>query len=129
MILDSSAILAILFREPDWESLLVALEGAESVSCGAPTLAEAGIVLGHRHGFASGKLHRFVQEFGVTVVPFGVEHWVEAERAYERFGKGRHGADLNFGDCLAYAVSKLAEQPLLFVGDDFSKTDIAVAEH
>lgn len=129
MTLDSSAILAVLFREPGWERLLDALEAASGITCGTPTLAEASIVLGHRLGFATGKLHRFVQEFGVQVVPFEREHWTEAVRAYEKYGKGRHAASLNYGDCLAYSVAKLSRQPLLFVGNDFSKTDIDVAEY
>lgn len=129
MILDSSAILAILFREPEWDRLITALEESDSISCGAPTLSEAGVVLGNRHGFASGKLHRFVQEFDVQLVPIGGDHWAQAVRAYERFGKGRHKANLNFGDCLAYAVAKLSRQPLLFVGNDFPETDIDIAKY
>jgi len=128
VILDTSAILAILFREPEWDRLIGALEGAASIACGAPTLAETGIVLGHRQGFASGKLQRFVQEFGVRSVPFSDEHWAQAVHAYEKFGKGRHGANLNFGDCLSYSVAKLSRLPLLFVGDDFSQTDLGRVE-
>jgi ribonuclease VapC len=124
MILDTSAIIAILIREPEWDRLLAALEGANSIACGAPTLAEAGIVLGNRFGFESAKLHRFVQEFGVQTVPFGGEHWAQAVRAYRRYGKGRHKANLNFGDCLAYSVAKLSRLPLLFVGNDFAETDL-----
>ena len=63
----------------------------------------------------------------MTIVPFADEHWRVAVDAYTRFGKGRHRAGLNFGDCLTYAVARLAEQPLLFVGDDFRKTDVVVA--
>lgn len=129
MMLDSSAILAILFREPDWRRLLSALEGAGSIACGTPTLAEAGVVLGNRHGFSSGKLHRFVQEFGVKELPFGADHWAQAVKAFERYGKGRRRASLNFGDCQAYAVAKLSGQALLFVGDDFSRTDIGSVDY
>lgn len=129
MILDTSAILAILFREPEWDRLLGVLEESVAISCGTPTLSEAGVVLGNRYGFASGKLHRFVQEFGVQLVPFGGEHWAQAVRAFEKFGKGRHKANLNFGDCLAYAVAKLSRRPLLFVGNDFAETDIEIVEY
>jgi ribonuclease VapC len=73
------------------------------------------------------ELARFVHEVGMSVIPFGDLHWREAVEAYTRFGKGRHPAALNFGDCLSYSVAKLAEQPLLFVGDDFTQTDIEVA--
>ncbi|HEX7003691.1 MAG TPA: type II toxin-antitoxin system VapC family toxin [Trueperaceae bacterium] len=124
MILDSSAIIAILVREPEWDRLLNALEGAATIGCGAPTLAETGIVLGNRYGFESAKLHRFVQEFAVETVTFGGDHWSQAVRAYERYGKGRHKAGLNFGDCLAYSVAKLSRLPLLFVGSDFAETDL-----
>jgi ribonuclease VapC len=77
-----------------------------------------------RKGFESAKLHRFVQEFGVQTVPFGGEHWAQAVRAYRRYGKGRHKASLDFGDCLAYSVAKLSRLPLLFVGNDFAETDL-----
>jgi ribonuclease VapC len=72
-------------------------------------------------------LSRLLQEASVTIIPFADEHWRVAVDAYERFGKGRHTASLNFGDCLTYAVARLAEQPLLFLGDDFLKTDLATA--
>lgn len=129
MILDTSAILAILFKQPEWDRLLSALERATTISCGAPTLSEAGIVLGNRDGFASAKLHRFVQEVGVQAIPFGAEHWAQAVRAYQRYGRGRHKASLNFGDCLAYSAAKLSRQPLLFVGNVFAETDLELAEY
>jgi ribonuclease VapC len=72
-------------------------------------------------------LARFLQEAGLTVIPFGEEHWRAAVEAYAKFGKGRHPAGLNFGDCLTYAVARLAGQRLLFVGTDFSKTDLPSA--
>ena len=129
MILDTSAILAIIFKEPEWSRLIDSLESASTIACGAPTLAEAGIVLGNRYGFESGKLHRFVQEFGIQLVPFGSEHWTQAVRAYERYGRGRHKANLNFGDCLSYSVAKLSRLPLLFVGDGFTETDLELADY
>src|SRR5581483_4641869 len=94
---------------------------------GGPTLAETGIVLTARLG-PSGRtlLARFVQETGLVVVPFGDEHWAAAIDAFLRFGKGRHPAALNFGDCLTYAVARLAGEPLLCLGDDFAKTDLQV---
>ena len=63
----------------------------------------------------------------LTVIPFTEDHWRVAVEAYTRFGKGRHAAALNFGDCLTYAVARLAERPLLFVGGDFAKTDLPPA--
>ena len=124
MILDTSAIVAVLFRELRWDDLLDAMESAESLAAGAPTLAEAGIVVGSRRGFDQGHVARFVQTFDVVTIAHGPEHWMAAVRAYERFGKGRHPAGLTFGDCLSYATAHLAQQPLLCVGDDFAATDL-----
>ena len=129
MIIDSSALVAILFREPMAERLLVALENAQVASAGAPTLSEAGIVVGARLGFASRDLAQLLAHFEVQVIPFGPLHNEEAQRAYEKFGKGRHKAALNFGDCLTYAVARLAQEPLLCVGDDFSHTDLTLADY
>jgi ribonuclease VapC len=69
-------------------------------------------------------LARFLDELRVTTVPFAEPHWREALDAFLRFGKGRHQAALNLGDCLTYAIAKVAGLPLLFVGDDFDRTDI-----
>src|SRR2546422_564477 len=73
------------------------------------------------------ELRRFLQESGLVPIPFGEAHWREAVEAYARFGRGRHRAGLNFGDCLSYATARLAGRPLLCVGDDFKKTDLALA--
>ena len=128
MIVDTSALLAIVFKEPGHEELIQKISGAEYLGVGTPTLAETGIVLGARLG-GGGKtiLARLCQELGLVQIPFGDAHWREAVDAYERFGRGRHPARLNFGDCLSYATAKLAAQPLLFVGKDFAKTDIEQA--
>ena len=72
-------------------------------------------------------LSEFLQEFEVSLVPFGEDHWREAASAFKRFGKGRHPASLNLGDCMAYATAKVAGLPLLFVGNDFPKTDLDLA--
>ena len=76
---------------------------------------------------APGLLSRLLQEAGLSVIPLTEDHWRVAVEAYTRFGKGRHAAALNFGDCLTYAVARLAERPLLFVGEDFAKTDLTRA--
>lgn len=124
MIVDSSALVAIVLREPGWEGLVDRL-GAGPAGAGAPTLAEAGVVLAAKLG-ARGRslLARLLQEAEIAVVPFTDEHWPIAIDAYARFGKGRHPASLNFGDCLTYAVARLAGQRLLYVGDDFARTDL-----
>jgi ribonuclease VapC len=95
---------------------------------GAPTLAETGIVLAARMGLlARTLLARFVDEAELIVVPFDDEHWQVATDAFLRFGKGLHTAALNFGDCMTYAVARIAGEPLLYVGNDFAKTDIRSA--
>lgn len=128
MIVDSSAIVALILREPGWERLVDKLGGDDSCAIGAATLAETGLVLTAKIGKkASSVLSRFLQESGISVIPFAEEHWPVAVEAYERFGKGRHAAGLNFGDCLTYAVARLADRPLLFVGQDFSRTDLTSA--
>jgi len=128
MTLDSSAILAILFQERGFESLMDRLLAAQTRVVGAPTLAETVIVLSAKLGEgAQGMVARFLQTFDVSTVPFGDAHWKEACEAFLRFGRGRHRAGLNFGDCLSYAVARLGEQPLLFVGNNFSRTDIQPA--
>jgi ribonuclease VapC len=128
MILDSSAILAVLFREPGFETLVSKIAAADAVAIGAPTLVETGLVLTARIGAeAEGLLVRLLDAWNAAVVPFGADHWRAAIDAYGRFGRGRHRAQLNFGDCLAYAVARLADQPLLAVGPEFGKTDLRVA--
>lgn len=125
MIVDTSVLLAIVFREPGHDALIDRFVSADAVACGAPTLAETGIVLQARLGpKADGLLERILDEFGVQEIPFGEVHWREAVAAYRRYGKGRHKANLNFGDCMAYATARLAGTPLFYVGDDFGKTDI-----
>lgn len=125
MIVDSSALLAIVFREPGFEEILHRVMSAEAVAVGAPTLAETGIVLAARlDDDAHGMLERLLDELGIQEIPFGEIHWREAVDAYRRFGKGRHEARLNFGDCMTYAVAALADEPLLFVGDDVARTDL-----
>jgi len=128
MILDSSAILAILLREPDHERIVDAIAAAPRLAIGAPTLTETAIVLGNRIGEnARSILIHFLHEWKVDIVPFGEHHWQEAVMAYSRYGKGKHRAALNFGDCMAFAVAKLSGQPLLCTGNDFSKTDLKLA--
>jgi ribonuclease VapC len=128
VILDTSAVVAILLRESGFERLLTAIGEAPTVAIGAPTLAEAGLVLSVKlQDDPRALLARFLEETGATVLAFEAEHAREAIGAYRRFGKGRHKAALNFGDCMTYAIARLAGAPLLFTGDDFRNTDLAVA--
>jgi len=127
VIVDSSAVLAVLLRQPGHELVLGALVSDDALGIGAPTLAESGIVLSARIGVTGRTLlYRFVEEANIQVVPFEEVHWDVAVDAFSRFGKGRHPAALNFGDCLTYAVASLADEPLLCLGDDFSRTDLTV---
>ncbi len=128
MILDTSAVIAILWRERGYEELLGKIEKAEALGIATPTLAELGLVLTARLDIDPiGMIARFLQEFEVSQIPFGADHWREAVVAFGRFGKGRHAARLNFGDCLTYAAARLAGQRLLCVGDDFPRTDLELA--
>ena len=125
MIIDSSAILAIFFRETGAEELLSAILDADFAGIGSPTAAETGLVLTARlQKNATGSLLRFFEETGIEIVPFTNLHWQRAIDAFSRFGKGRHPAALNFGDCMTYATATMAQQPLLCRGDDFRKTDL-----
>jgi ribonuclease VapC len=125
VILDTSALVALAFREPGHGELLEKLDQASAVRIGTPSLTEAGIVLGRQMGNAARQyLERFLLEFQVEEIPFTEAHWRVATDAFLRFGKGRHPASLNFGDCMTYATAKLSGEPLLFVGDDFAHTDL-----
>jgi ribonuclease VapC len=125
LIVDSSAILAIFFRETGAEELLSAILDADFAGIGSPTAAETGLVLTSRlQTNATGSLLRFFEETGIEIVPFTNLHWQRAIDAFSRFGKGRHPAALNFGDCMTYATTVLAQQPLLCRGNDFRKTDL-----
>jgi ribonuclease VapC len=125
LIVDSSAILAIFFRETGAEELLAAILDADFAGIGSPTAAETGLVLTARlDKNAAGSLLRFFEETGIEIIAFSDLHRQRAIDAYSRFGKGRHPAALNFGDCMTYATAALARQPLLCRGDDFRQTDL-----
>ncbi len=128
MIVDSSALVAIVFQEVDYETIIDKLVESDSSGIGTPTLVEAGIVLEARlRRESQSLLARMLDEFDITEVPFGEPHWHAALVAYRRFGRGQHRANLNFGDCLSYAVAQLADEPLLFAGEDFAATDLSFA--
>lgn len=126
MVIDTSAIIAVLLGEPETEIFAnaIANDGRRLVS--VFSILEAGIVIEAKKGDAGGRaldllLHRIQAE----QVPLTVEHYEIARAAWRRYGKGRHPAGLNIGDCCAYALSKHSGEPLLFKGNDFSNTDIA----
>ena len=128
MIVDTSALLAIFFDEPERDEFLRKIGTSDLVGVGAPTLAETAIVLAARLGEQGPRqLAQIVEQANLIVVPFDGPHWQVAAGAWLRFGRGRHEASLNLGDCLTYATARLAGRPLLFKGSDFSKTDLALA--
>jgi ribonuclease VapC len=128
MILDSSAVVTVLLRLAGHEPLIEAIGNASSVAIGAPTLVESSMVVCGRLGPAARDLPAaMMREGGIDVIPFAEDHGIVAIDAFLRYGKGRHRANLNFGDCIAYAVATLADRPLLFVGDDFRHTDVRAA--
>jgi ribonuclease VapC len=128
LILDSSAIVSVIEEEDGSDDLLTVLAAAPDVAAGAPTLFESAIVLVAREGAAgrSSLLH-FLDENEIAAIPFGEKHWAIAAEAFIRFGKGRHPARLNYGDCMTYATARLADDPLLCIGDDFAQTDLQLA--
>jgi len=124
---DSSALVAIVLGELDAESLLQTLQNQPAV-VGAPTLAEASIVVEARQGpDATRDLDLLVTGVIDEVAAFDATHARAALEAWRRFGKGRHPAGLNYGDSLAYAIANVHGAPLLFKGEDFTKTDIPAA--
>jgi ribonuclease VapC len=126
MTLDSSVLIQLVFAEPGHLETLERLARAEVRLIGAPTLVEAGLVVGSRLG--PEQLHLLdglLRRLEVRVVAFEAAHAREALWAFRRYGKGRHPAALNFGDCLSYAVARVAGLPLAYVGDDFAQTDLS----
>ena len=127
MVLDTSALLAVLLNEPDAAAFRHAIENDAVRLVSAVTLVETGIVIEARVGEAGGReLDLLLQKAAIEVVPVDVVQADLARHAYRRFGRGRHMAALNYGDCFAYALSQSLGEPLLFKGDDFSKTDVMV---
>ena len=128
MVLDTSAVHSILRKEGVADRLIAALEKADTRSMSAATLVESAIVMQARYGDSGEReIDVFLQRAGVDVVPVMTDHAEIARSAFRRFGKGRHPAGLNFGDCFSYALAILLGEGLLFVGDDFGKTDVLVA--
>ena len=128
MIVDSSALLAVLYREQDAERYEKAIASAAHPRMSVANVLETSIVLEGRGGEAAGReLDSFLKEAGIELAPVGLEHLEAARRAWRRFGRGNHPASLNFGDCFAYALADLMDEPLLFKGEDFAQTDIEAA--
>ena len=128
MILDTSAVIAIIRDELDRPRLVEAIAEADEIGIGTPTMVEASVVLVRRFGpVGQHFLVDFLAERSVVDIPFEHHHWRLAAQASIRYGKGRHPAALNFGDCMTYATARVAGVPLLFTGEDFAKTDVVAA--
>jgi ribonuclease VapC len=125
MVLDTSAVIAILFDEPDAEVLerQIVDDPVRLVSAG--TVIEATIIIESRLGDAGGReVDLWLQRASIEIVPVDVEQMETARRAWRRFGRGRHPASLNYGDCFSYALAVTRDEPLLFKGNDFARTDV-----
>jgi ribonuclease VapC len=126
LVLDSSVLVAILTQEPNNEIYDDAINAADQVLIGTPTLVETAMVLTSRIGHQAGmaELLAFIGRTQCEVMDFTKLHFLEAVTAFEKFGKGRHPAALNMGDCNSYATAKVAGATLLYKGDDFALTDL-----
>jgi len=128
MVIDTSAVLAILLAEEDAERYARAIEEHEDCRMSAASHLEAALVIdGRGDALASRELDLFFRRAGIVIEPVTLDQARIARQAYRDFGKGHHPAGLNFGDCLSYALAKHLDQPLLFKGDDFARTDVEVA--
>jgi len=128
MIIDTSALLAVLLLEPEAERFAAAIESAGVVRISAASYVEAAIYV-DRNGdpVRRAMLDTFLGEFSIRTEPVTVEQALLARQAFVLFGKGRHKAGLNFGDCFSYALARAYREPLLFKGGDFVHTDLEAA--
>jgi ribonuclease VapC len=125
VVIDSSALLAILLNEPERVQFSNAIERDSARLIAAPTLLETAIVLSARKGEdALRELDYAILKMCLEVLPFGSDEQQIAQKAFLSYGKGRHPAGLNYGDCMAYASAAVRGEPLLYKGGDFSQTDI-----
>ena len=128
MILDTSALLAVLFNEPDADYFERAIASATTCRMSAANHLEAAMVVEGRMGDEGGwQLDNFVETAEIELMPITPEQAQAARLAWRRYGKGNHPAALNFGDCFAYALAEVTREPILFKGEDFALTDIEAA--
>jgi ribonuclease VapC len=129
VVIDSSALLAILFVEKELENVAASISDSDNIFISAATYAETAIVLDHNEKKAQENydLNDLIAGISAKIVPFDHEQAIEARHAYRHFGNGNHPAKLNMGDCFSYALAKKLGIPLLYIGDDFSMTDIISA--
>ncbi|MGF1661563.1 MAG: type II toxin-antitoxin system VapC family toxin [Kineosporiaceae bacterium] len=130
MVIDTSALVAMLSGEPEAEGFEALVESDPVRLMSTATALEAAIVVESRFGEPGGReLDLWLHRAGVSLVAVDVAQLDAARRAYRRYGKGRHPAALNYGDCFSYALSVVSGEPLLCKGDDFARTDVVTAEH
>lgn len=128
MIVDSSALLAVVFSEPEEDRFAQAIIDARDVRMSAVNWAESAIVVdGRKNPEVVKKFERLLEVFRIEIIPVTAEMASRARAAYREFGRGNHRARLNFADTFAYALAKIVGEPLLFKGNDFSRTDIEPA--
>lgn len=128
IVVDTSALLAVLLLEPDAAAYATAIAAEPDRMMSTVSLLEASLVLASKRGASAVReLDEIVKAAPIRAVPFAADHVAIARDAFMRFGKGRHPAGLNFGDCASYALAKALDARLLFKGDDFSRTDITPA--
>lgn len=130
MIIDTSALVAMLKDEPQKRALATAISAARVRQVSAATLTEAGIVMQGQYGDdGARRLDALLLELDVETIPVTAAQAAYAREAFRRFGKGQHPVRLNLGDCFAYALARAFDAPVLFVSDDFGQTDIAAAPY
>jgi ribonuclease VapC len=128
MVIDSSAIYAIVLNEPERQRFIDCILQTETIAISAATLLECKIVALHKiSGNWESDLLAVLERLPLAIIPFDEPQASLAAEAYRAFGKGRHQAALNFGDCISYALAKIRNEPLLYKGDDFTRTDIVSA--
>jgi len=128
MVLDTFAIIAILQNEPEADHLISVMQNAESLRVSAASVVELGIVMYARYGDAGElEVDQFIHRLNISILPVSAEQAELARTAYRKYGKGIHSAGLNYGDFFSYALAVSLQEELLFVGQDFSKTDVKIA--
>lgn len=127
MVVDTSAVMAVLNKEPARGAILEALAGAETRIMSTATALECVIVVEGRFGpGAAGQVDVLFPQVGIELVPVDAGQYYAAAEAWRKYGKGRHPAALNYGDCFSYALAKLSGEPILCIGNDFVRTDVTV---
>jgi ribonuclease VapC len=129
MVIDTSALVAILRAEPERRAFIEAIEAADARLMSVATFVEISIVIEARHG-AEGlrDLDHFIGRAGIELVPVDADQGAVARDGFSRFGRGRHPAGLNYGDCFSYALAISTGEPVLFKGDDFAHTDVTMVD-